>query len=156
MNEFPENLIKGRIVETIFQQMFLDTGKYNVYPFGYEQTLPPLTQRHHDPYVMKLMDEIRHTPDFVVTPKEKDGVYLVEVKYEHKLELQRVSELSKKLLSWWTCPWLFIATQDKFYFDNCSSIVETGEIKELDAENWVDREKQEYYSNLLRKFIKDY
>jgi len=153
VSDFADNLIKGRIVETIFQQMFLDTGKYNVFPFGYEQTLPQLAQRDHDSFIMELMKDIRHIPDFVVTPRVGDGVYLVEVKYEHTLNMERVTEVARELHGRWTCPWLFIATQDKFYFDSCSNIADTGEIKDLDAENWVDSDVQNHYLNLLRKYI---
>lgn len=153
--DFPEKLIKGRIVETIFQQMFLDSGKYNVYPFGYESVLPQIAQTRHDDYVQSLIKDIRHIPDFVLTPKEYDGVYLVEVKYQQELDMNRVYSLAEKLHNQWTCPWLFIATQENFYFDSCSNIVYNNSIEELDAQNWIKTELQEYYISLLHKFVRE-
>ena len=36
-NRFPENLIKGRIAERVFELMFREGADYDVYPLGYEQ-----------------------------------------------------------------------------------------------------------------------
>ena len=72
-NNFPENLIKGKIVETIFQQMFLETEKYNVYPTGYETSLPQIAQLRHHKDIESILDRVRKTPDFVLVPKDKDG-----------------------------------------------------------------------------------
>lgn len=40
--EFAEGLIKGKIAEIIFTQMFRAEGKYSVIPFGYENLIPSL------------------------------------------------------------------------------------------------------------------
>jgi len=40
--DFSRDLIKGRIAEVIFEQMFREQGQYTVIPFGYEQTVPTL------------------------------------------------------------------------------------------------------------------
>ncbi len=152
-DNFPEKLIKGRIVETIFQQMFLDTGRFNVYPFGYEQTLPHLSQTRQDANVHKIVEDIRQMPDFVMTPREIPGVYLVEVKYRRVLDIDKIRETSEKLYDRWKCPWIFVANQDNFYFDSCSEILNSNKIRELDAEKWVHNDLQEYYLSLLRKYI---
>ena len=99
-----------------------------------------------------MIEDVRHTPDFVVTPRDHDGVYLVEVKYQRELNIKRVVEAAERLRGW-TCSWLFIATQEKFYFDSCSSIIDTSELRELNPLNWVDDDRQKYYMALLHKYI---
>jgi hypothetical protein len=39
-NDFPENLMKGRIAETVFELMFREKTAFDVYPLGYEHTIP--------------------------------------------------------------------------------------------------------------------
>ena len=71
------NMIKGRIAETLIEELFLSLG-YNVFRYGMENTVPA---------IMKLLkgvrsdvaDNIRRMPDFVVQ-KGKD-VYFIEVKF---------------------------------------------------------------------------
>lgn len=72
-------MIKGRIAETLIQELFLSLG-YNVFRFGMENTIPG---------IMELLKgvrsdvalEIRRMPDFVMqNPKSKE-VYFVEVKF---------------------------------------------------------------------------
>src|SRR6188768_2721317 len=72
-------MIKGRIAETLIQELFLSLG-YNVFRYGMENTIPG---------IMELLKgvrsdvalEIRRMPDFVMqNPKTKD-VHFVEVKF---------------------------------------------------------------------------
>ncbi len=75
---FQENMIKGRIAETLIEELFLAMG-YNVFRYGMENTIPG---------VMKLLrgvrgdvaDSIKLMPDFVVQDK-KGEVYFIEVKF---------------------------------------------------------------------------
>lgn len=51
---FTRNLVKGRIAETIFAQMFRDSGSYTVLEFGYEKVVPQVVGRsynHDDPVI---------------------------------------------------------------------------------------------------------
>jgi len=76
--KFQENMIKGRIAETLIEELFLAMG-YNVFRYGMENTIPG---------VMKLLkgvrgdvaDSIKRMPDFVVQDK-KGEVYFIEVKF---------------------------------------------------------------------------
>jgi hypothetical protein len=72
-------MIKGRIAETLIQELFLSLG-YNVFRYGMENTIPG---------IMELLKgvrsdvalEIRRMPDFVMqNPKSKE-VYFIEVKF---------------------------------------------------------------------------
>lgn len=70
-------MIKGRIAETLIEQLFLSLG-YDVFRYGMENTVPG---------IMKLLkgvksnvaNDIRRMPDFVV--KKGDKVFFVEVKF---------------------------------------------------------------------------
>lgn len=72
-------MIKGRIAETLVQELFLSLG-YNVFRYGMENTIPGIME------LLKgvrsdVAQEIRRMPDFVMqNPKTKD-VYFVEVKF---------------------------------------------------------------------------
>lgn len=73
------NMIKGRIAETLVQELFLSLG-YNVFHYGMENTIPG---------IMKLLkgvksevaQEIRRMPDFVVQNPKSDEVFFIEVKF---------------------------------------------------------------------------
>lgn len=72
-----QNMIKGRIAETLIEELFLSLG-YNVFRYGMENTVPG---------IMKLLKgvrsdvayNIRRMPDFVV--QKGSEVYFVEVKF---------------------------------------------------------------------------
>ena len=73
------NMIKGRIAETLVQELFLSLG-YNVFHYGMENTIPG---------IMKLLKgvksevatEIRRMPDFVIQNPKTDEVFFIEVKF---------------------------------------------------------------------------
>lgn len=76
---FRYGMIKGRIAETLIQELFLSLG-YNVFRYGMENTIPGIME------LLKgvrsdVAQEIRRMPDFVMqNPKTKD-VYFIEVKF---------------------------------------------------------------------------
>lgn len=72
------NMIKGRIAETLIQELFLSLG-YNVFRYGMENTIPGIIE------LLKgvrsdVALQIRRMPDFVIQSKTKD-VYFIEVKF---------------------------------------------------------------------------
>jgi len=75
---YKEGMIKGRIAETLIEELFLSLG-YSIFRYGMENTVPG---------VMNLLkgirsdvaQNIRRMPDFVVQDK-KGEVYFVEVKF---------------------------------------------------------------------------
>lgn len=83
-----DNMIKGRIAETIVQEMFLAMG-YDVYPFGMEHTVPGFSDRF-SPKNGLVANKIRKMPDFIVV--KDDQSFFLEVKYRsdenHKFNLQ--------------------------------------------------------------------
>jgi len=85
-------MIKGRIAETLIQELFLSLG-YNVFRYGMENTIPGIME------LLKgvrsdVAQEIRRMPDFVIqNPKSKD-VYFIEVKFRASGEF-RAKDLPK-------------------------------------------------------------
>lgn len=81
------NMIKGRIAETLIQELFLSLG-YNVFHYGMENTIPG---------VMELLkgvrsdvaNEIRRMPDFVIQNPKTNEVFFIEVKFRKSGEFLR-------------------------------------------------------------------
>lgn len=84
-SRFTEGMIKGRIAETLIEELFLSLN-YNVFRYGMENTVPG---------IMKLLKgvrgdvatNIRRMPDFVMQ-KEKE-VFFVEVKFRASEEFSK-------------------------------------------------------------------
>lgn len=78
-NFYKEGMIKGRIAETLIEELFLTLG-YNVFRYGMENTVPG---------IMKLLkgvktevaNDIRRMPDFVIQHPEKKDIYFIEIKF---------------------------------------------------------------------------
>lgn len=68
--DFSRNLVKGRIAETLFEQMLRDAGCFTILAFGYESVLPELAHRQNDLHAEETMEIIRRAPDFAVINNE--------------------------------------------------------------------------------------
>ena len=89
---FRYGMIKGRIAETLIQELFLSLG-YSVFRFGMENTIPGIMELLKG-VKSEVSDYIRRMPDFVMqNPKNKD-VYFIEVKFRANGEF-RLKDLSK-------------------------------------------------------------
>ena len=152
--DFSRKLIKGRIAEVIFEQMIREEERYNVIPFGYEHTMPTLAQyRQHFAEIEKIIANISDAPDFALVSKDNTKIFLVEVKYQNVLISEKIKEYADKLLKRWEYPWLFIATPKGFFCSSCRDIRDKGQINPL-SENWVLKERQSAYLELLSEFEK--
>ena len=72
-------MVKGRVAETLIQELFLSLG-YNVFHYGMERSVPGianLLKQNNTP----VARGIRSMPDFIMQDPRKDAVYFVEVKY---------------------------------------------------------------------------
>jgi hypothetical protein len=156
-NHFAENLIKGRIAETIFELMFREKTAFDVYPLGYERSIPILRQfRDHQgatqsETVSAVIDSLSDTPDFLLVLPDKTQVYLVEVKYRWELKVSEIIRIAAKLHDRWHLAALFVATLQGFYYDSCAAIMQHKEIMSL-ADNLIPKDTQAYYLSLLRRF----
>lgn len=153
-SDFSKNFIKGRIAETVFEQMFCEAGNYTVIPFGYEKTVPEIARQNkfsRSSGAQKVIDNIRTAPDYVVIFPDKKTIFLVEVKFESKLNINKIKEIAKKQSERWNPSWLFVATLDGFYFGECSRILQYGKILPLEGVK-ISREIQNKYLKLLGEF----
>lgn len=89
---FSHRIIKGRVAETIVQELFQNNG-YNVFSYGMERTVPALLRgiRGHDDEVSKA---IRSMPDFVMQNTNTGDLYYIEVKFRSngRFELKNLIE----------------------------------------------------------------
>lgn len=151
--KFSENLVKGRIAETLFEQMLRDAGGFTILAFGYESVLPELAHRQHDLQAEATMEIIRRAPDFAVIDNKTHEVHLIEVKYRmHHSAVDNLKSAIKMHESWKpSC--LFLATPNGFFFDKVSTIVENkGVMAPLDRSQ-ISEDLQKKYVSLLNQFI---
>jgi len=149
--KFARNLVKGKIAETIFAQMLRETDKYTVLEFGYEKLVPELVQAGYNEN-FGLVDTLRSAPDFAVINKEKKEVRLIEVKYQKKLNYEYALRAAMRMHASWNPSYLFIATQDGFYFNEISKIIErNGEIAPL-RNPFIPDDLQQKYLQILIDF----
>lgn len=73
------NMIKGRIAETLIQELFLSLG-YNVFRYGMENTIPAIMTLLRG-VKTEVANEIKSMPDFVIQNPRNNEVYFVEVKF---------------------------------------------------------------------------
>ena len=73
------NMIKGRIAETLIQELFLQL-KYSVFRYGMENTIPGVMDLLKG-VKSEVAEEIKRMPDFVVQNPKTGDVYFVEVKF---------------------------------------------------------------------------
>jgi hypothetical protein len=129
-------MIKGRIAETLIQELFLSLG-YNVFRYGMENTIPGIMELLKG-VRSEVAQDIRRMPDFVIqSPKTKD-VYFVEVKFRASGEFS-FSDLPKNY------PYenAFIVLVSKKHI-KCLSVSELKEGKEITAssKNYLGSRKE--------------
>ena len=148
---FARNLVKGRIAETVFSQMFRSSNNYTVLEFGYEKVVPQLVGRdfgHENPAI----ESLRVAPDFAVINQTTKEVRLIEVKYRQKLDSKNVLACAMKMHTSWNPSYLFIATLEGFYFDEISTIIaHQGNISGLTD---IDLSSQAEYLKIIKDFEK--
>jgi len=149
--DFHFQLIKGKIAELVFQQMWADAGKYTILPLGYERVLPGLLDWHNSP----ILKPIRTAPDFVLIPKDEndENILIVEVKFNSRISAKKNLEIAKEQNKRWNPSFLFIATPDRFYFNRCDKIIENEGMMSALSESYVSFKLQHKYLELLNKFL---
>jgi len=150
---FIKDLIKGKIAEIIFEQMFRESGRYTILHSGYEYTLPELAQYQHLAEVKAVIENIRNAPDFVLVSQDKKEVHLVEVKYRSHRYPEDLKQIAQDTLKIWNPCWLFVASPDGFFFEPCNTVSNNdGHIGPLVNEKFVDHAVRDEYLKLLNQF----
>jgi hypothetical protein len=86
------NMIKGRIAETLIQELFLSL-KFNVFRYGMENTIPGIMELLKG-VRSEVATDIKHMPDFVIQDNRNSAVYFIEVKFR-AAETFKYSDLPK-------------------------------------------------------------
>ena len=151
--KFIKNLVKGKIAEIIFEQMFQESGNYTILHSGYEYTLPELAQYQHLNEIKAVIENIRNAPDFVLVSQDKTEVHLVEVKYRSRRYSEELKKICDETLKIWNPCWLFVASPDGFFFEPCNTISNNdGHIGLLVNEKFVTHKIRDQYLELLNQF----
>lgn len=153
-SKFARMLVKGKIAETIFAQMFRETGNFTVLEFGYEKIIPELIQSG-----IKadggIIETLRTAPDFAVINRKTKRVGLVEVKYRGTMWDDDILKLARRMHESWNPSYLFLASSSGFYFDDVEKIVaKNGVISKLKTSQ-VSLELQAEYLKILNDFEKE-
>lgn len=150
--DFSKQLIKGKVAELIFEQMFRRAKGYTVIPFGYESIIPELVQYAEKEDRNGLIENIRNAPDFALVSHDPKEVRLVEVKYRSSLNIEEVKQTAKRICEQWKLAWIFYATPYGFFFDFCANVESLESLTPLD-ESIISLEMQKEYIQLLKDFI---
>jgi hypothetical protein len=150
---YSRQLIKGKIVEVIFEEMFKQSEEFDIIPIGYEYTVPELAQYQHHVQVQKVLENIRNAPDFALISRDKKQVYLIEVKYRNPIHKEEIFFIANELHNRWSPAFLFLASQDGFYFDSCFNIIQNKGIIKKCSSDWIKENVQNQLQNLLHEFI---
>ena len=120
-NHYAENMLKGRMAETLLDEMLKRSGNL-VYRFGYEAVLQNLMQHEGGiDHESEVGERLRAIPDFVVI--DEDGVpSFVEVKFRrdpmdspHDETIDRLERTEK----YWNALIVFVNSVEKPYFRIC-------------------------------------
>lgn len=79
-------MIKGRIAETLIQELFLSLG-YNVFRYGMENTIPRIMELLKG-VKSEVATEIRRMPDFVIQNPKTSDVFFLEIKFRKNVEFK--------------------------------------------------------------------
>ena len=151
---FTRSLVKGKIAETIFAQMFRSVGKYTVLEFGYEKVIPELVQNGYAEHT-GIIETLRTAPDFAVIDNNQRHVKLVEVKYRRTMNNLEILKVVQRMHQSWNPSYLFVCTLDGFYFDDITTIMShNGHIARLDTID-IPETAQEKYLKILQDFESD-
>ena len=150
-NTFEHNLIKGKIAETIFELMFQESKKFSVFHFGYEYTAEYLAQ-YNLALPKDVLDNIRHSPDFIIVTQDKKQAYLAEVKYRAHVVDQEIIDIAKKLKERWNPAYVFVISNTGFYFTPANTIINEKKMTALDK-NWIHSELQAKYFKLVKDYL---
>ncbi|KKS52803.1 MAG: hypothetical protein UV19_C0016G0006 [Parcubacteria group bacterium GW2011_GWA2_42_28] len=158
-NNFAESMLKGRMAETLFEEMMKASGNI-VYRFGYEAIVQNMTQlaEKFDRY-SKVGEKIRSIPDFIVLDKKGEPL-LVEVKFRyrpeaHKGDFERFNNIQKEwgatlvLVNCWEQPYFRMAKPPYFGSKRQLQLKPLTSASEWNIKEGVYRE----YESLVHKYL---
>ncbi len=79
------DLIKGKITEVIFEEMFRLSEEFIILPLGYEHSTPLLAQYQHHIGIKSVLENIRNAPVLLLFLKIKQKFSLLRLSIEVNL-----------------------------------------------------------------------
>lgn len=130
------NMIKGRIAETLIQELFLSL-KFNVFRYGMENTIPGIMELLKG-VRSEVATDIKHMPDFVVQDNRTTAVYFIEVKFR-AAETFKYSDLPKNYP--YSNAYIIVVSKKHI---KCLSVEELKEGKEItpSCKNYLGKRKE--------------
>ena len=130
------NMIKGRIAETLIQELFLSL-KFNVFRYGMENTIPGIMELLKG-VRSEVATDIKHMPDFVVQDNRTTAVYFIEVKFR-AAETFKYSDLPKNYP--YSNAYIIVVSKKHI---KCLSVEELKEGKEITptCKNYLGKRKE--------------
>jgi len=151
---FASNVIKGRIAETLIEEMFKKSG-YQVYRFGYEAILQNISQSNISIKDSDTKDKIRSIPDFVVV-SPKGSIQLIEVKYNSDGKLRK-SKLKKYEYFWNEARIILVSPKEPhFQISYISKFLENEKLYPLGEDKFtsINPEIIKKFSQVVKEYFK--
>ncbi len=99
-----------------------------------------------------MVETLRTAPDYAVINKKTHEVHLIEVKYRHTFSDSHILSIAERMIASWKPSFLFLASEDGFYFGEVETIVENaGKIDLLDHPQ-IPKETQDEFLKILNDF----
>ena len=153
-----ESMLKGRMAETLFEEMLRQSGNI-VYRFGYEAIVQNLTQLEEKfDRFSDVGERVRSIPDFIVIDK-KGKPEFVEVKFRWKSEIHSADVGKfKKIEKFWNAKIVVVSCWKQPYFRVMTPpYFSRGEAiyKPLESEvNWqINNKIYKEYEELVHKYL---
>lgn len=157
----PESMLKGRMAETLFEELLRQSGNI-VYRFGYEAIVQNLTQLEEkfDKHT-EVGERIRAIPDFIVIDN-KGKPEFVEVKFRWKPDEalhKETLEILERVTKFWNAKIVFVNCWQQPYFriseppyvDKNKKLVLKPLLEET---NWgIDKRLYEEYEDLVHRYL---
>ena len=153
--DFASNVVKGRIAETLVEEMFKKSG-YMVYRFGYEAVLENLSQNRRELQESDTLDKIKSIPDFLVV-SPNGSVQLIEVKYSSTSNIQK-SKLNKYAEFWKEARILLvIPNKPHFLINYIENFLKTEKMFPLEKDRYtkIDSKIIEKFSEVVKQYFKE-
>ncbi|MBI2650070.1 hypothetical protein HYX04_02025 [Candidatus Woesearchaeota archaeon] len=153
--DFASNVVKGRIAETLVEEMFKKSG-YMVYRFGYEAILENLSQNRRELQESDTLEKIKSIPDFLVV-SPNGSVQLIEVKYSGSGSIQK-SKLNK-YAEFWKEARILLVIPDKPHFkiNYIENFLKTEKMFPLENDRYtkIDSKIIERFSEVVKQYFKE-
>jgi hypothetical protein len=155
----PENVLKGRMAETLVEELLRDSGNI-VYRFGYEAIVQNLVQleERFDRYT-EVGEKIRAIPDFIVLDIKGKPLF-VEVKFRWKPELHKDDySILERINKFWGAKVILVNCWQQPYFrvSNPPYIGKNNQLilkPLLEETDWkIDKKVYNDYEELVHRYL---